>query len=125
MVRAKIHCNVRLLFSIWACSIFGGLAALSTTGYSQSATKPEFTLRMVGNSRAALPWKVTEWFAKEAEARSNGRVKVELASSPELGMTGFERIQVLQQGLIDIGDVLPTFVSGQLPVLEGQDLPGI
>lgn len=32
---------------------------------------------------------------------------------------------MLQQGLIDIGDVPPTFVSGQLPILEAQDLPGI
>ncbi len=113
-------------------AILGGLAlamvallAGNQPGFAQAPAKPEFALRMVGNSRVSLPWKSIEWFAKEAETRSNGRVKIDLASSPELGMTGMERIQVLQQGLIDIGDVLPTFVSGQLPALEGQDLPGI
>jgi TRAP-type transport system periplasmic protein len=101
------------------------LMVLSNGAFAQSPRKPDFNLRMVGNTRVMVAWKVLEWFAQEAEARSNGRIKIELASSPELAMTGFERIQVLQQGLIDIGDVPPTFVSGQFPVLEAQDLPGI
>ena len=112
------------------CSVIGAfLVVLLMLGggfvQAQTAQKAEFNLRMVGHSRVALPWVVTEWFVKEAEARSNGRIKIDLTSSPELGLTGFERIRVLQTGLVDIGDVLPTFVSGELPVLEGQDLPGI
>jgi TRAP-type C4-dicarboxylate transport system substrate-binding protein len=126
MTHARTYRGLYALFCILAFTTFAASLLLNSGSvYSQSAPKPEFTLRMVGNSRTSLPWKVTEWFAREAETRSNGRIKIELASSPELGMTGFERIQVLQQGLIDIGDVLPTFVSGQLPVLEAQDLPGI
>jgi TRAP-type C4-dicarboxylate transport system substrate-binding protein len=112
-----------------ASTTMGMLVALLTLGagsvHAQTSQKTEFNLRMVGHSRVALPWKVTEWFTKEVEARSNGRIKIDLTSSPELGLTGFERIRVLQAGLVDIGDVLPTFVSGELPVLEGQDLPGM
>lgn len=113
------------LVTILAFAIFAAFSLGAGAACAQQAAKPEFTLRMVGNTRVMVAWKVLEWFAQEAEKRSGGRVKIELASSPELGMTGFERIQVLQQGLIDIGDVPPTFVSGQLPVLEAQDLPGI
>jgi TRAP-type transport system periplasmic protein len=126
MRQAKTNREFHAVFITLTLTMFVGLLlVLSNGAYSQTGQNPQFTLRMVGNSRVALPWKVTEWFANEAEARSKGRIKIELASSPELGMTGFERVQVLQQGLIDIGDVLPTFVSGQLPIVEGQDLPGI
>jgi TRAP-type C4-dicarboxylate transport system substrate-binding protein len=126
MARVRTQRGIHAVFSLSILAIFVSLFLVNSEGVrAQTQQTPQFTLRMVGNSRVALPWKVTEWFAQEAESRSNGRIKVELASSPELGMTGFERAQVLQQGLIDIGDVLPTFVSGQLPIVEGQDLPGI
>lgn len=125
MTHSKTRRGFHALVSILTSAIFAALLSLHNGAYAQSASKPEFTLRMVGNTRIMVAWPVFEWFAHEAEVRSNGRIKIELASSPELGMTGFERIQVLQQGLIDIGDVPPTFVSGQLPVLEAQDLPGI
>ena len=125
MARPKTSHRFHALITILTFTIFAAFFLGKDTAYAQSAPKPEFTLQMVGNTRVMVGWKVLEWFAQEAEARSNGRVKIQLASSPELGMTGFERIQVLQQGLIDIGDVPPTFVSGQLPILEAQDLPGI
>ncbi len=107
------------------CAAMTFLAHEPAFAQSQKNAPAEFNLRMVGHSRVAVTWKVEEWFAKEVEKRSNGRIKIALTSSPELGLTGFERIRVLQAGLVDIADVLPTFVSGQLPILEGQDLPGI
>lgn len=66
-----------------------------------------------------------DWAAKEIKARSNGDMEFALTSMPELGLTGFELVRVLEAGLVDIADVLPTYVAGDIPVVEGGDLLGI
>lgn len=93
MARPKTSHRFHALITILTFTIFAAFFLGKDTAYAQSAPKPEFTLQMVGNTRVMVGWKVLEWFAQEAEARSNGRVKIQLASSPELGMTGFERFK--------------------------------
>lgn len=59
------------------------------------------------------------------ESRSNGAIKVNLVSLPELGLTGFELVRVVKAGLVDAADILPTYVAGDVPILEGADLPAL
>jgi TRAP-type C4-dicarboxylate transport system substrate-binding protein len=84
----------------------------------------EFDLKGVSNSRPQVQFKMWEWMQQELPKRTNGRVALTPTSLPELGLTGFELVRVLRAGLVDLADVLPTYVSGDVPLIEGVDLPG-
>jgi TRAP-type C4-dicarboxylate transport system substrate-binding protein len=89
------------------------------------STPAQTTWKVVGLNRATPQFKPFEWFAQEVEKRSQGQIKVSLLSLPELGLTGFELVRVMNAGLVDVGDVLPTYVAGDVPIIEGVDLPGL
>jgi TRAP-type C4-dicarboxylate transport system substrate-binding protein len=83
------------------------------------------TLKAVAVSRPTPQFGLWTWFGEELQKRTQGQLKLEVVSLPELGLTGFELVRVTKAGLVDIADVLPTYVAGDLPVLEGVDLPGL
>jgi TRAP-type C4-dicarboxylate transport system substrate-binding protein len=104
-----------------------GLAAvpiLVAVGLAPAAAQP-LQLKAVATSRPQVQFKLWERLAAEVGRRTEGRVTVDVVSLPELGLTGFELVRVLRAGLVDIADVMPTYVSGELPILEGADLPGL
>ena len=95
------------------------------SGEFQPAPAQTVQLKVVATSRPQVQFKLWERLGVEVEKRTQGRVKVEVVSLPELGLTGFELVRVLRAGLVDIADVLPTYVSGEVPSPEGADLPGL
>ena len=47
-------------------------------------------------------------------------------SLPELGLTGFELVRVTRAGLVDVvRRASSTYVAGDVPIVEGVDLPGL
>jgi len=101
-----------------------GLVAMSAPAAISVAA--EKVLEGVVITRQAIQTKeLWGWAQKELEKRTDGRVKLEITSVPELGLTGFELVRVLQAGLTDLADVMPTYVAGDIPVIEGADLLGI
>jgi TRAP-type C4-dicarboxylate transport system substrate-binding protein len=102
-----------------------GAAALALAGAGPApALAAELRLKGVSNSRPQVQFKMWEWMEAELPRRTNGQLTLELTSLPELGLTGFELVRVLKAGLVDMADVLPTYVSGDVPLIEGVDLPG-
>ncbi len=89
------------------------------------AAAQEFQWKAVATSRPTPQFGLWTWLADELQKRTNGRVKVEVVSLPELGMTGFELIRVTRAGLVDISDVIPSYVAGDVPAIEAIDLPGL
>src|SRR5918992_1829742 len=87
--------------------------------------KPEFTLKLMGINRTLDPWKLFEEWAQSVEKRTNGRVKFELTSLPELGLGGAETIRVIKTGVVDVAEVYGGYVAGELPMLEILEIPGI
>ncbi len=86
----------------------------------------KITLEGVVITRNAIQTKeLWGWAQRELQSRTGGDVKLEITSVPELGLTGFELVRVLQAGLTDVADVMPTYVAGDMPVIEGADLLGI
>jgi TRAP-type C4-dicarboxylate transport system substrate-binding protein len=79
----------------------------------------------VATSRPLPQFQLWTWLADELDKRTRGQVKLEVVSLPELGLTGFELVRVTRAGLVDVGDVLPTYVAGDVPIVEGVDLPGL
>jgi TRAP-type C4-dicarboxylate transport system substrate-binding protein len=83
------------------------------------------TLKAVAVSRPTPQFQAWVWFADAVQQRTNGKLKVDLTSLPEMGLTGFEMVRVMRSGLLDFADVLGTYVGGELPILEAPDLPGL
>ncbi len=81
--------------------------------------------KAVATSRPTPQFGLWTWLGEELEKRSQGQLKVEVVSLPELGLTGFELVRVTRSGLVDLGDVLPTYVAGDVPAVEAVDLPGL
>lgn len=81
--------------------------------------------KVVATTRPLPQFQLWVWLGEELDKRTNGQVKLEIVSLPEIGLTGFELVRVVRAGLVDIGDVLPTYVAGDVPLVEGVDLPGL
>lgn len=108
---------IRICFAVVLGALFG---------MTQVAAANEIRLKTVVITRTAVQTEVLwTWAADEIQKRTNGRVKLDIVSLPELGLSGFELVRVMQAGLVDMGDVMPTYVAGDIPVVEGADLLGI
>lgn len=103
----------------------GVLIVLVAVGGGVELAATQTHLKLVATSRPQVQFKLWEWLAVELDKRTQGRVKAEPVSLPELGLTGFELVRVVRAGLVDIADVVPALVSGEVPLFEGIDLPGL
>jgi TRAP-type C4-dicarboxylate transport system substrate-binding protein len=81
--------------------------------------------KVVATTRPLPQFQLWVWLGEELDKRTNGQVKLDIVSLPEIGLTGFELVRVVRAGLVDIGDVLPTYIAGDVPIVEGVDLPGL
>jgi TRAP-type transport system periplasmic protein len=110
-------------------SIFGalllGVMSLSAPG-TAGAQDAEVQWRGVALQRLDLHWPERwEWFQQQLAAKTDGRFQLELVTFPELGLTGSELIRLLSTGLLDAADVVTGYVSGEVPLFEGVQLPGV
>jgi TRAP-type transport system periplasmic protein len=113
-----------VLVGVVACLILlGGMNAPDIS--AGQPAKAEFTLKLMGINRTLDPWKLFEEWAQNVEKRTNGRVKFEFTSLPELGLGGAETIRVIKTGVVDVAEVYGGYVAGELPMLEILEIPGI
>jgi TRAP-type C4-dicarboxylate transport system substrate-binding protein len=105
----------------------GSLAALAMASASPvlAQDKP-VTWRAVANQRTGGQWPGKwQWLQKELPGRTGNKLAIDLTTLPELGLSGFELVRVLGANLVDIADVVTGYVSGDVPLIEGAQLPGI
>ena len=57
--------------------------------------------------------------------RTGGRVTFEFTSYPELGLHDTEAVDLLKSGVLDMAEIYPTYVSGDLAVIEALNLWGL
>ena len=95
------------------------LAAVTTDALAQVRWKT------VATSRPTPQFGLWTWFGEELEKRTKGQFKVDVLSLPEIGLTGFELVRVTRAGLVDVADVILAYVAGDVPAIEGVDLPGL
>jgi TRAP-type transport system periplasmic protein len=102
-----------------------GLASFSAPG-GAAAQDAEVQWRGVALQRLDLHWPERwEWFQGQLAEKTDGRFQLELVTFPELGLTGSELIRLLGTGLLDAADVVTGYVSGEVPLFEGVQLPGV
>lgn len=83
-----------------------------------------FEFQYVCVNRTLLPCKVILQFLDAVNERTNGQVEIQLSSYPELGISGFDMIRLLEDGTIGMGEIYSGFVGGEYPVFEAANLWG-
>ena len=81
--------------------------------------------KAVATSRPTPQFALWTWLAEELDKRTGGQIKMDVVSLPELGLTGFELFRVTRAGLVDVSDIILSYVAGDVPIVEGVDLPGL
>ena len=99
------------------------LSLVALAGVDEVAAQQKW--KGVATSRPTPQFALWTWLGEELDKRTNGQVKLDVVSLPELGLTGFELVRVTRSGLVDISDIILTYVAGDVPIIEGVDLPGL
>jgi TRAP-type C4-dicarboxylate transport system substrate-binding protein len=75
----------------------------------------------------ALQWcKLLEsYFVANLLKRTEGQVEIQISSYPELGISGQDNLQLVEDGTLALTEIYGGFVAGQLPAIELQYLWGL
>ena len=77
-------------------------------------------------NRSLLPCKIIElYWAPELEKRTNGKLILNITSFPELGVSGFDTLTLVDDGTLSMANIYTGYVAGELPAIEVQSLWGI
>ena len=110
---------------------FGGLSAASVAAIclperEASAQGDIISWKIVCNTRLSLQYTVKwKWLTEKLFEETDGRLHLDVVAFSDLGMTGSELIRMLSIGLIDGGEVVTGYISGELPIVEGAQMVGI
>ena len=102
----------------------GGSDTPTQAPTSSASTDETFEFQYVCVNRTLLPCKVIQEFLDTVNTRTNGQVEIQLSSYPELGISGFDMIRLLEDGTIGMGEIYSGFVGGEYPVFEAANLWG-
>jgi TRAP-type C4-dicarboxylate transport system substrate-binding protein len=95
-----------------------GLAAvtlLAAGASAQAEDYPEMNLRYAsGFPTSNYMMDQAEWFAKEVEKRSGGKIKIRMYYGGTLGKSN-EILDLVSKGAVDMGSVVQGYFSSQLP----------
>ena len=97
------------------------MAATTSTG----TTGASFEFQYVCVNRTLLPCKVIQEFLDAVKTRTDGQIEIQLSSYPELGISGFDMIRLLEDGTIGMGEIYSGFVGGEFPIFEAANLWGV
>lgn len=101
------------------------VAALALAGSTTIATAQEVTLRFQHfvSPKSANPTYFMEPWARKVEADSNGRIKIELYPFMQLGGKAPSQYDLIRDGAVDGGWVIPGYQPGRFPEAEAMELP--
>ena len=68
---------------------------------------------------------IQTWMAPRILQRTNGQVKLEVTSFPELGISGQDTLSQVASGTLDMVNIYTGYVAGELPAIEVQSLWGL
>lgn len=112
--------NTNKIRSFFA-SCFIACFALALINLPAATAKP-LTLKLAHESIAESQWGMSaDWFAKEVEFRTKGRVKVEVYPACQLG-TAAELVEGVKLGLVDIIWSYPSMISRFVPEFGALDV---
>lgn len=101
------------------------LALICLGAVSAAAQEVTLTLHHFLGPKSPAHAKFLDPWAKEIEAKSGGRIKIELFPSMSMGGKPPELFSQVRDGVADIVWTLPGYTPGQFPRSEVFELPGI
>ncbi|WP_226553862.1 TRAP transporter substrate-binding protein DctP [Celeribacter naphthalenivorans] len=108
-----------------ALALCTGAALLTATSAAAELNKVQLEV-IVGNHTDTFTTEYTmPFFNEQLAERSDGRVSANAKPYTELGLSGFEMMDLLKLGTNDISWGVPGYISGDSPIAEGLDLPGL
>lgn len=120
-VRHRLALKLGAAVSILAMAAIGcsSMPATETDGGEESRV-----LKVVAVNQNDIPYEAWELFAAAVEEESGGTLAFDLSDYPTLGFAGGEALSMLSEGTADILDIVPGYISGEAPVIEGVQLVG-
>ncbi len=85
----------------------------------------EFTFQYVCVNRTLRPCQLVDEFIKGVEERTEGQVTINLSSYPELGISGFDMIRLINDGTVEFGEIYSGFVAGDFPIFNITNIWGL
>ncbi|RUM95148.1 ABC transporter substrate-binding protein [Pseudaminobacter arsenicus] len=106
----------------FAKTIVAGVMLMGTALAAQAQETFELTFSTYLPPTYEYVWKPVEAFVKTVEDKSDGRVKIKVFHSAQL-FDGYDELQALSRGDIDITNMTGTYPSGTIPALTLFTLP--
>ena len=99
----------------------------SETTTSQPADDGKtYKFQIVCINRLLDPCVVTaENFVKNVNARSNGRLEIQISAFPELGLAGPDTLRLIKDGTLGMAEIYSGYVGGDLPIIDIGNLWGL
>ena len=99
-------------------------AAASETALQTQGESFEFQLTCI--NRTVAPCELlTNFFIPEVAERTNGQVKMEVSSYPELGIAGPDTLRLVEDNTLELSIIYSGYVGGDLPLLDIGNLWGL
>ena len=95
----------------------GGMAQLTSSGL-------DIELQYVCVNRTLRPCEHVQEFIEAVRTRTDGQVEIQLSSYPELGISGFDMIRLIDDGTVGFGEIYSGFVGGEYPAFNITNLWG-
>ncbi|WP_439596003.1 TRAP transporter substrate-binding protein DctP [Falsiroseomonas sp.] len=115
-------------FGNWGRAALGAVLGASLLAATAQAQGPQINLQAVTQPNPQQPQytRADQPLLRDAlQARSNGRIRVTLASWPERNVNGPEIIRLTRSGQVEIGAAPLNTVAGDVPLLDMADLAGL
>ncbi len=108
-----------------ALLLAAGVLAGNAPGNAARAAEPEVTLRLhhflppssTTQAKFLAPW------AEKVMAQSNGRIRIEIFPSMQLGGRAPQLYDQVRDGVVDLAWTLPGYTAGRFPLVEVFELP--
>ena len=101
-----------------AAPAMSGETELVSEGY-------EFTFQYVCVNRTLRPCQLVDEFIKGVNERTEGQITINLSSYPELGISGFDMIRLINDGTVEFGEIYSGFVAGDYPIFNITNIWGL
>ena len=88
--------------------------ATETTDQATGASDQVFTMQFVCINRSLQTCDLFTEYVARVEERSNGQLKLDITSLPELGISGTDMLDLLEDGTVEFTELPGNFVGGDL-----------
>lgn len=106
-----------------AAALMGAAALLGATAPASYAQEVTLRFQHFVSPNSANPKHFIEPWAKKVEAESDGRIKVEIFPFMQLGGKAPSQYDLIRDGAIDGGWVIPGYQPGRFPEAEALEMP--